>query len=120
MVERVLVDVDAPPDAFVVRPNRDNAKAWLNAFEMSLPKVVRWRLADDAGLSVLFSILSLFLDLIRAVSNVKASENRLELIDILHLLSFGGKKATLRVAFSCLVRNGPWMAEPLPRCLRHA
>ena len=96
MVERVLIDVNASPDAFVVCPDRYDAEAWLNALEMSFPKVVRRRLTDNASFTVLFAIFPLLLNLIRAISNVKAREYRLELRYILHLLSFGGKKATLR------------------------
>lgn len=96
MVQRILVDVNASPDAFVVCPDRDNPKAWLNAFEMSLPKLVRRRLTDNASFTVLFTILPLLLNLVRAVRNVKARKYCLEPGNILHLLSLRGKKATRR------------------------
>ena len=68
----------------------------LNAFEMSLPKLVRRRLTDNASFTVLFTILPLLLNLVRSVRNVKAGKYCLEPGNILHLLSLRGKKATRR------------------------
>ena len=96
MVQRIGVDVDAAPDAGVVGSDRYDPKAWLDALEMSFPKIVRRRLADNACFTVLFTILPLLLNLVRAVRNVKARKYRLEPGNILHLRSLRGKKATRR------------------------
>ena len=84
MVEGIGVDVDAAPDTRVVGSDRYDPKAWLNALEMSFPKIVRRRLTDNACLTVLFTILPLLLHFVSAISYVKTGKNSLESGNIGH------------------------------------
>ena len=74
MVDGVLIDIDAAPNAGVVGAYRDDPEARFYAVEVSIPKVVCWRLANDHCLASLLTILPLRLDSVRAISDIQSAE----------------------------------------------
>ena len=70
MIQRILVNINASPNAGVVRTNRDDAKRRLHAFKMLLPEVIGGRFANDNGFSSLFAAALLALNLIGPIGDI--------------------------------------------------
>ena len=58
MVKRVLININATPDASVVSTNRNNAQGRLNTIKMFFPKVVGWGFPNHRGLTGLLAVAS--------------------------------------------------------------
>ena len=89
VVERILIDVDAAPDAGVVCTNRDDAEGRVYALEMLYPQIIRGRLSDDRSLSCLLTIASLRFNSVGAISDVEAAKYGFESGDISHTTLYG-------------------------------
>ena len=86
MVQWVLVNVDAAPDAGVVCTNWDNAQAGLNPLQMFFPQIVCWWLTDNDTLTCLFSIAARLLNFVGPVCNIQSGENCFKPCYVGHLL----------------------------------
>ena len=86
MVQWVLIDVDATPDAVVVFINRDNANSGPFSRQMLLEMLRGPWFANDSRFTLGFTVLASFVDFKRAISLFEAIKDSRETICIRHLL----------------------------------
>jgi hypothetical protein len=84
MVKRVLINVDASPDARVVCTDGDDAERGLNALKMLLPKVVRRRLTYNDSFACLLAVALVTFDPVRSIGDVQAREYCFETCNVRH------------------------------------
>jgi hypothetical protein len=78
VIQGILINVNATPDARVVGTNRDDAKRRLDTIQMLLPKVVSWRFTDDNAAAILLPVPSRPFNFVGSMSDIQPGENRLE------------------------------------------
>jgi hypothetical protein len=87
VVERILIDVDAAPDAGVVCTNRNDPETRVYALKVLYPQIICGRLSDDRSLSCLLTIASLRFNSVGAISDVEAAEYVLKSVVVVPLAS---------------------------------
>jgi hypothetical protein len=70
VIERVLININASPNAGVICADGDDAQRRLHAFKVLLPEIISWRLTDDNGFAGLLAITLVALDPVGPIGDV--------------------------------------------------